>query len=161
MRALITITAVVCLLAQCTGDRRETVAQNGPWELSRVPRSNAGGRTQYHYDLTYNGRTVAVAGDLTTPVGTLTMAARTDQYSDSGWLLDHDGRRPVPTIPPPLSTEEARRGYYKTNGRYRREATPSDWVFQWFEPNEGVWMKPDRMFDPAVARTRPPSTNTL
>jgi hypothetical protein len=154
MRAL--ILAISFVFTACGGERLEVVATDGKWQLIRSVRSEHSGRPQYYYDLKYDGRSVAVAGDLSTPLGKFTMAAPTDRFSDSGWLVDEPSPVRMPTTPPAVTPEELRRGYYVIHDRYRRQGTPSTWVFQWLEPGRGVWMHPEKLFDPGIAATKPP-----
>ena len=152
--------ALALLLVAATGGcegraRHEITARRGNWELRRVTRSSDA--KTYYYDLRYDGRSVAVAGELTTPLGTFTMAAPTDHYSDAGWLRDFKALLPAELATSRVSEAELSRGFYQTEGRFKKMGTPPDWVFQWFEPRNGTWMRPGKLFDGRVAAKSPPA----
>src|SRR6266849_3042975 len=117
-------------LSACGPSKPEIVGRDGDWELTRSPRSSENNRLQYRYDLKFRGRSVRVAGDLYTPLGTFTMSAPTDRRSDEGWLRVGTPMSFLPTTERPVSGEEIQRGYYATTAPFRRAGTPRAWVFQ-------------------------------
>lgn len=133
---------------------KKDVREESGWSYWAESRDTLGSRS-WDYKLAYENLEVQLQARLTTPFGEMQLVAAEDQYSNSGWtMISETTSSSIPVVPPTITHEALRSGFYASDGSSKLQGTPESWVYL-ANVKEPGWVGPERLFDKGFLSQHP------